>query len=170
MSEELTKSAKHEHAPPKPSIFVCKSCKSNTVEVTQRKPKAPKEPKAAIWPVKLEPSKQKDTKYTVKVDGKTISFGQKGASDFTITKDTERKALYIARHEKLESQFWGAEQENMKTASFWARFLLWENADIFAAIKEIETRLGCEIKFTQKTIEKHQRKLARLYKTIDPKE
>jgi hypothetical protein len=58
----------------------------------------------------------------------------------------------------------------MKTASFWARYLLWENADIFTAIKEIETRMGCEIKYTQKTIEKHQRKLARLYKTIDPQE
>lgn len=56
----------------------------------------------------------------------------------------------------------------MKTAAFWARYLLWENADIFTAIKEIESRMGCEIKYTQKTIEKHQRKLARLYKTIDP--
>jgi hypothetical protein len=75
MSEELIKSAKHEPAAPKPSIFVCKTCKANTVEVTQRKPKQPKEPKSAIWAVKLEPSKQKDTKYTVKVDGKSISFG-----------------------------------------------------------------------------------------------
>jgi hypothetical protein len=154
MTEEI-KSNKLDAAAPKPSIFVCKTCKSNTVEVTQRKPKEPKEPKSAIWAIKLEPSKQKDTKYTVKVDGKSISFGQKGASDFTITKDKDRKALYIARHDKLESQFWGAEQENMKTASFWARYLLWENEDIFTAIKEIETRMGCEIKYTQKTIEKH---------------
>ena len=43
---------------------------------------------------------------------------------------------------------------------------MWENSDIFEAIKEIEKRMGCEIKYTKNTIEKHQRKLARLAKAL----
>ena len=37
-------------------------------------------------------------KFDAFVDGKQISFGQGGASDFTIHKDPERKDLYITRH------------------------------------------------------------------------
>ena len=85
----------------KPSIFVCKTCKSNTVEVEKR-PKQTKE-KSEILQVKLEPAKQKDSKYTVKVDGsKSVTFGAKGMSDFTINKSPERKELYINRHSKRE--------------------------------------------------------------------
>jgi hypothetical protein len=109
-----------------------------------------------IIQVKLAPSKQKDSKYVVKIEGgKSVNFGQKGASDFTINKSQERQESYIARHKKREEQFWGAEQENLETASFWSRYLLWENTDIFEAIKEIEKKMGCEIKFTKNTIDKH---------------
>jgi hypothetical protein len=78
------------------------------VEV-EKKPKQVKE-KSEILQVKLEPSKQKDSKYSVKIEGgKTVTFGQKGASDFTINKDKDRKALYVTRHAKREQQFWSAE-------------------------------------------------------------
>jgi hypothetical protein len=61
----------------------------------QRVPKAPKV-RPEILQVKLIPSKQKDSKYTIKVEGgKTVHFGQKGASDYTINKHIERKELYI---------------------------------------------------------------------------
>jgi len=44
---------------------------------------------------------------------------------------------------------------------------LWgDHEDIFENIKDIEKRMGCEIKFTKNTIEKHQRKLARLAKAL----
>ena len=33
-------------------------------------------------------------------DKKKISFGQKGASDYTKHKDTERKTRYLERHKK----------------------------------------------------------------------
>jgi hypothetical protein len=53
--------------------------------------------------VKLEPSKQKDSKYTVKVDGgKSVTFGFKGMSDFTMNKSEDRKNAYISRHQKRE--------------------------------------------------------------------
>jgi len=47
--------------------------------------------------VKLEPSKQKDSKFTVKVEGmKSVSFGQKGAIDFTQRGiPAEKRDLYI---------------------------------------------------------------------------
>jgi hypothetical protein len=81
----------------KPSIFVCKTCKSNTVEI-EKKPKQFKE-KSEILQVKLEPSKQKDSKYSVKIEGgKTVNFGQNGASDYLINKDKDRRARYITRH------------------------------------------------------------------------
>ena len=40
-------------------------------------------------------------KYDARIDGtKTVSFGQKGASDFTKHKHTDRKERYIDRHKK----------------------------------------------------------------------
>ena len=48
-------------------------------------------------------SKKPDKKYDARVDGsKTVSFGQKGASDFTKHKNTDRKERYIDRHKKNE--------------------------------------------------------------------
>ena len=48
-------------------------------------------------------SKKPDKKYDARVDGtKTVSFGQKGASDFTKHGNTDRKEAYIARHKKNE--------------------------------------------------------------------
>ena len=40
-------------------------------------------------------------KYSVEYRGKTIHFGAKGMSDFTIHKDPERRARYRARHKKI---------------------------------------------------------------------
>ena len=40
-----------------------------------------------------------DKKFDARIDNKkTVSFGQKGASDFTIHKDKERKERYVDRH------------------------------------------------------------------------
>ena len=42
-------------------------------------------------------------KYDAITDGtKTVSFGEKGASDFTKHKNTDRKDRYIDRHKKNE--------------------------------------------------------------------
>ena len=42
-------------------------------------------------------------KYDARIDGsKTVSFGEKGASDFTKHKDKDRKEAYIARHKKMK--------------------------------------------------------------------
>ena len=65
-------------------------------------------------------SKTKDKKYDAIIDGKkTIHFGAKGYSDFTIHKDEERKDRYINRHKKTEN--WN----DLKTAGFYAKNILW---------------------------------------------
>ena len=51
--------------------------------------------------VVITKSKKPDKKYDARIDGtKTVSFGQKGASDFTKHKNTDRKEIYIDRHNK----------------------------------------------------------------------
>jgi hypothetical protein len=51
----------------------------------------------------LRESKKKTKKYDlIEPDGKIISFGAKGMSDYTIHHDKARKERYINRHEKNE--------------------------------------------------------------------
>ena len=43
----------------------------------------------------ISKSKKPDKKYDARIDGsKTVSFGQKGASDFTKHKDTEKRQIH----------------------------------------------------------------------------
>ena len=52
--------------------------------------------------VVLTKSKKLDKKHDARIDGsKTVSFGQKGASDFTKHKNSDRKERYIDRHKKM---------------------------------------------------------------------
>ena len=51
----------------------------------------------------ISKSKKPDKKYDARIDGsKTVRFGQKGASDFTKHKNTDRKRKYIDRHTARE--------------------------------------------------------------------
>ena len=63
----------------------------------------------------LTKSEKPDEKYDARIDGtKTVSFGQKGASDFAKHKKTYRKDAYLARHKKNE----GRTKSNAKTDGF----------------------------------------------------
>ena len=80
-------------------------------------------------------SKTKDKKYDAIIDGKkTIHFGAKGYSDFTIHKDEERKDRYINRHKKTEN--WN----NPKTAGFYAKNILWNKKSVKASIEDTNKR------------------------------
>jgi hypothetical protein len=68
---------------------------------------------------------------------KKIFFGAFGYSDFTIHKDEERKLRYIKRHNK-ENHLWG--KSGIDTASFWARWLLWNKPTIQASYNDIKKR------------------------------
>ena len=87
--------------------------------------------------VVLTKSKKPDKKYDARTDGsKTISFGQKGATDFTKHKNTDRKEAYIARHEARED--WT--KTGAKTAGFWSANVLWNKPTLKASIDDINKR------------------------------
>jgi hypothetical protein len=94
--------------------------------------------------VVITKSKNPDKKYDARIDGsKTVSFGQKGASDFTKHKDTERKNRYIDRHKKNEN--WNA--SGAKTAGFYSKHVLWNKPTLKASIDDINKRFkGLNVK------------------------
>ncbi len=84
-------------------------------------------------------SDRADKKYYIITNAKKkIYFGAAGMSDFTLHKDEARKNLYINRHKKNESKFWN--KSGIDTASFWARFLLWEKPTIKESYEYIKNK------------------------------
>eukprot|EP00438_Fugacium_kawagutii_P023399 Skav210881 [mRNA] locus=scaffold3713:7003:7293:+ [translate_table: standard] len=84
-------------------------------------------------------STNSNKKYDAFVEGKKISFGANGYSDFTQHKDPERKQRYIARHKKNED--WS----KLNPASF-SRYILWNKPTISESIKSMETKFNIDIK------------------------
>lgn len=72
---------------------------------------------------------------------KTVNFGAKKYSDFTIHKDVERKKRYLARHIKNEN--WN----NPLSAGALSRYLLWNKPTLEASIKDYKKRFGIAISF-----------------------
>jgi hypothetical protein len=80
-------------------------------------------------------SKKKDKKYDALIDGsKTISFGLKGASDFTLNRDEDRKGKYLSRHRKREN--WN----DPNTAGFYATNLLWNKTTLQSSAADVNQR------------------------------
>lgn len=77
----------------------------------------------------------------VKVGNKTVHFGAKGMSDYTIHKDLERKQRYIDRHRANED--WT--KSGIDTAGFWSRWLLWGEPTLRESIRKIEDKFGVKI-------------------------
>ncbi len=92
--------------------------------------------------IELSKSDKKEKKYKVKIDNKTIHFGQKGADDFTKTGDVEQKKRYTNRHKKRED--WN--KSGIDTAGFWSKNLLWNKPTITESIKNIEKKFNLDIK------------------------
>ena len=81
--------------------------------------------------------KKPDKKYDARIDGtKTVSFGQKGASDFTKHKNTDRKDRYIDRHTNNED--WT--KSGAKTAGFYSKHVLWNKPTLKASVDDINKR------------------------------
>jgi len=73
---------------------------------------------------------------------KTIHFGAKGMSDYTMNRDPERKRLYLKRHKAREN--WS--KSGIRTAGFWSRWLLWNKPSLDESIRDIEKRFYVRIK------------------------
>lgn len=71
-------------------------------------------------------------------DGKSVSFGRRGYSDYTIHGDHMRMLRYLTRHRRRES--WGP--AGKYTAGFWSRWLLWSKPNLRAAARQAEKILG----------------------------
>lgn len=97
--------------------------------------------------IKLSRSEKPDKKFKVIVFDrqgvglKTIHFGAKGMSDYTINRDPERKRLYLKRHRAREN--WS--KSGIQTAGFWSRWLLWNKPSLDESIQDIEKRFRVKI-------------------------
>ena len=67
---------------------------------------------------------------------KTIHFGQKGADDYTKTKNKEQKQRYISRHNRREN--WRVPD----TAGSLARWILWDKTTREASINSYKKRFN----------------------------
>jgi hypothetical protein len=85
----------------------------------------------ARWPYKFR---------AVFPEGKIVSFGRRGYSDYTIHKDPVRMRRYLDRHRKREA--WGS--AGRYTAGFWSRWLLWSKPNLQAAARATEKVLGAK--------------------------
>ena len=83
----------------------------------------------------IQKSHRQDKKIDAFVNGeKIVSFGQKGAEDYTIHKDDVRQQRYIIRHRKNED--W----DNPLTAGFYSRWLLWNKKTLNSSIDDMNAR------------------------------
>jgi hypothetical protein len=81
--------------------------------------------------IEISPSTRADKKYQAIIDHhKTVHFGSKGASDFTLHKNEARKKRYEDRHRKHED--W----TNPETAGFYAKNILWNKPTVQGSIKD----------------------------------
>lgn len=70
---------------------------------------------------------------------KTVSFGASSYEHYIIHKNKDRKNKYILRHQKNED--WN----DIYSAGFWSRWLLWNKKTLQASIKYIEKENNCKI-------------------------
>jgi len=85
--------------------------------------------------IEISKSKNKNKKYDALINNKkVVSFGQKGASDYTINKSEERKKLYIARHQARENF------KDFNTAGALSKNLLWNKSTLKQSINDINNK------------------------------
>lgn len=112
--------------------------------------------------VLLEKSPKGDKKFRVTLaNGRTVDFGGKGYSDYTIHKNPLRMRLYVQRHggsvpspegnvhtkllkvSKSNKEDWTIKGVN--TAGFWSRWLLWSYPSMTSAKSFIKKKFGLDI-------------------------
>jgi hypothetical protein len=89
----------------------------------------------------LEKSKLPGKKYRAIIGNKTINFGAKTYSDYTLHKDKERMHRYVSRHKSREN--WT--KSGIKSAGFWSKWILWNKPSLRSSIKNTEEKFGIRI-------------------------
>jgi hypothetical protein len=96
--------------------------------------------------VVIRKSSKADKKYEAVIDGrKTVPFGAKGYSDFTLHKDPERKQRYIQRHQNNED--WS--KTGINTPGFYAKHVLWNKDTIQKSVTDLNKKYK-DVKFVLK--------------------
>ena len=113
-------------------------------------------------------SPKSDKKFRVITpEGKTVDFGARGYSDYTLHKNPFRMRLYVGRHGGKISQQLKNETNKLKvhkkmmkvtssskenwsikginTPGFWSRWLLWSEPNLNKAKKNIESKFKIKI-------------------------
>lgn len=67
---------------------------------------------------------------------KFVKFGAKGYTDYTLSKDPERKSLYLKRHKSREN--WS----NPLTPGSLSRWVLWEELTVEKAVQKFRQRFS----------------------------
>lgn len=112
--------------------------KTKSKRKSRKSRKSLKSPKNFII---LEKSKVSTKKFAAIIGNKTVNFGAKGYSDYTIHKDEERMHRYENRHKKREN--W--KKSGITTAGFWSKWILWNKPSFNASIKDTERRFNIKI-------------------------
>ena len=89
----------------------------------------------------LKKSTNPEKKYMVTIDNKTIHFGAKNYSDYTLHKDEDRMKRYENRHRSRE--IWN--KSGIKTAGFWSKWILWNKPSLNSSIKFTEKKFNIKI-------------------------
>jgi len=111
--------------------------KRNSKRNTKRKSRSSRSSETII----LQKSKNPAKKYAVTIGRKTINFGAKGYSDYTIHRDISRMRRYEMRHRSRET--WS--KSGVKTAGFWSKHILWNKPSLNASISDTRRRFGLKI-------------------------
>jgi len=93
--------------------------------------------KFAKYTLTKNPDKIKKFKVTLP-DGRSVKFGARGYSDYTIHGDEDRMKRYLTRHRSREN--WT--KSGIDTAGFWSRWLLWSEPSLEGAKKRIEKKFN----------------------------
>ena len=85
----------------------------------------------------IKKSTKPDKKFDAVINGKkTVSFGQKNASDYTLHKDDDRKNRYIQRHRANED--WN--KSGIDTAGFYSRWVLWNKKTLQSSVNDLNDK------------------------------
>ena len=132
----------------RPTRRITKSTPTTFSELTPSQIKQAKKEKARTGKVKRFDSyrlqKFPNSKKKFKVilpDGKSVKFGARGYSDYTIHKNKERMGRYLSRHKARED--WT--RKGIDTAGFWSRWILWSKPSLRGAVKHTENKFGIKI-------------------------
>lgn len=96
----------------------------------------------SVWVITK--SDRKGKRYTATLTNadrrRTVHFGSDSHENFTIHKDVDRRARYLARHRANEN--W----RNPDKSAFWARWLLWNKPTLRGSAQDITKRFPIRIR------------------------